>query len=96
MVCNFNFERVFGEIGKKFIQVHHEIEISTIGEEYEINPITDLKPFCSNCPAKLHKRKPAYSIDELREIAVFSVWERVLFSLVLSNLQFNTCRQSFD
>lgn len=78
MVCNFNFERVFGDIGKGFIHVHHEMEISTIGEEYEINPITDLKPICANCHAMLHKRKPAYSIDELREIAGFSVRERVL------------------
>ncbi|MGE7811251.1 HNH endonuclease [Lysinibacillus capsici] len=78
MVCNFNFKRVFGEIGKEFIHVHHEIEISTIGEEYEINPLTDLKPICPNCHAMLHKRKPPYSIDELREIVGFSVRERVL------------------
>lgn len=60
------------------ISMHHEIEIITIGEEYEINPITDLKLICPNCHAMLHKRKPAYSIDELREIAGFSVRERVL------------------
>lgn len=62
MVCNFNFERVFGEIGKEFLQVHYEIEINTIGEENEINPITDLKPICPNCHAMLHKRNPAYSV----------------------------------
>ncbi|MGE7988538.1 HNH endonuclease [Lysinibacillus fusiformis] len=77
MVCNFNFKRFFGEIGKEFIHVHYEIEISTIGEDYEINPITDLKPICPNCHAMLHKRKPAYLIDELREIAGFSVRESI-------------------
>lgn len=71
LVCSMNFEQVYGEIGRNFIHVHHEVEISTIGEEYEIDPINDLKPVCPNCHAMLHKRKPAYSIDELREIARF-------------------------
>lgn len=77
LVCGMNFEERYGEIGKNFIHVHHEVEISTIGEEYEIDPIKDLKPVCPNCHAMLHKRKPAYSIDELREIAGFSALQNV-------------------
>ncbi|WP_278186164.1 DUF3427 domain-containing protein [Bacillus timonensis] len=68
VICNINFEKVYGEIGMNFIHVHHEIEISTIGEEYAVNPIEDLKPVCPNCHAMLHKRKPAYNIEELKEI----------------------------
>jgi 5-methylcytosine-specific restriction protein A len=67
-VCGFNFEDRFGEIGKDFIHVHHLKEISSIGEEYEVNPIKDLIPVCPNCHAMLHKRKPAFTIEELREI----------------------------
>jgi predicted restriction endonuclease len=67
-VCGFNFKEKFGEIGKNFIHVHHKIEISTIGKEYSVNPITDLIPVCPNCHSMLHKRKPAFSIDELKEI----------------------------
>ncbi|MCM3742932.1 DUF3427 domain-containing protein [Sporosarcina luteola] len=69
LVCSMNFEERYGEIGREFIHVHHEVEISTIGEEYEIDPINELKPVCPNCHAMLHKRKPAYSIDELKEIS---------------------------
>ncbi|MBP1047562.1 DUF3427 domain-containing protein [Enterococcus sp. BWM-S5] len=65
LVCDMNFEEKYGKIGKDFIHVHHEVEISSIGKEYEIDPITDLKPVCPNCHAMLHKRKPAYSIGEL-------------------------------
>ncbi|PJK16185.1 restriction endonuclease [Chryseomicrobium excrementi] len=65
--CNFNFENKYGEVGKEFIHVHHEIEISTIGEEYQIDPIMDLKPVCPNCHAMIHKRKPAYSIYEIKK-----------------------------
>lgn len=67
-VCNMNFEDEYGPMGKDYIHVHHEVEISSIGEEYEINPIEDLKPVCPNCHAMLHKRKPAYLIEELKEI----------------------------
>lgn len=67
-VCDFNFETKFGELGKDFIHVHHKIDISTIGKEYSVNPITDLITVCPNCHSMLHKRKPAYSIEELKEI----------------------------
>ncbi|MFV7782772.1 HNH endonuclease [Shewanella marisflavi] len=64
IVCGFNFESTYGQRGKGFIHVHHLIPISDIGDEYEINPITDLRPVCPNCHAMLH-RKGNISIDEL-------------------------------
>lgn len=67
-VCHFNFQTKFGELGVSFIHVHRLVEISTIGKEYSVNPKTDLIPVCPNCHAMLHKRKPAYSINELKEI----------------------------
>jgi 5-methylcytosine-specific restriction protein A len=67
-VCEFNFEEKFGEIGKDFIHVHHLKEISSIAAEYEVNPIKDLIPVCPNCHAMLHKRNPAFSIEELKMI----------------------------
>lgn len=65
-VCGFNFLKTYGEIGKNFIQVHHLNEISQLGKEYKINPITDLRPVCANCHSMLHKKKPAYTIEELK------------------------------
>lgn len=69
-VCNFNFGEKYGDVGKNFIHVHHERELSLIGQTYEIDPILDMKPVCPNCHAVLHKRKPAYSIEELREMLI--------------------------
>ena len=65
-VCDFNFKDKFGNLGKDFIHVHHKIDIATIGNEYSVNPLTDLIPVCPNCHSMLHKRKPAYSISELK------------------------------
>lgn len=68
-VCEFKFADIYGEkIGKDFIEVHHLKPVSTKQEEYEINPIEDLRPVCSNCHRMLHKRIPIYSIQELKEI----------------------------
>lgn len=67
-VCDFNFEIVYGKIGLGFIHVHHLTKLADIGKEYEINPLTDLRPVCPNCHAMLHQKKPPFTIDELKEI----------------------------
>ncbi len=67
-VCKFNFEKFYGNIGYRFIHVHHLTQISTIGKKYNINPVEDLRPVCPNCHAMLHKRNPPLSIEELRVI----------------------------
>jgi predicted HNH restriction endonuclease len=67
-VCGFSFEAKYGEIGKDFIHVHHLTELASVGEEYQVDPIKDLKPVCPNCHAMLHRTYPAYSIEELQEI----------------------------
>jgi len=67
-VCNFNFEKSYGEIGKNYIHVHHLNQISEIGKTYEINPIKDLRPICPNCHSMIHRTKNIISIDELKKI----------------------------
>lgn len=67
-ICEFNFEDQYGEIGCNFIHVHHKVDIATIGKEYSIDPLTDLIPVCPNCHSMLHKKKPAFSVEELKEI----------------------------
>lgn len=67
-VCNFDFEKVYGDLGAGFIHVHHIIPISDVGVEYEVNPIDDLRPVCPNCHAMLHKKSPPYSIGRLKKI----------------------------
>lgn len=66
-VCNFDFEAMYGSIGKGYIHVHHIVPVSKIGQDYEINPETDLVPLCPNCHSMIHKRNPPYSIEELKK-----------------------------
>lgn len=61
-VCGFNFEKVYGNIGKDFIEVHHAIPVSQMGGGYTVDPIKDLFPICSNCNAMIHRKNPPYTI----------------------------------
>lgn len=66
-VCGFNFGLVFGELGEGFIHVHHLCPISEIAEEYEIDPVKDLRPVCPNCHAMIHRRSHL-SIEDLQAL----------------------------
>jgi hypothetical protein len=65
-VCDLDFGERYGEIGKGFIQVHHLKQLADVGEQYEVDPVADLRPVCPNCHAMLHLKKPPLSIDELK------------------------------
>jgi len=67
--CNFNFEEKYGDWGKDFIEVHHIIPLSTLEEEIEVNPETDLVPLCANCHRMVHRRKDkVLTLEELKVI----------------------------
>ena len=66
-VCGFDFEKVYGQIGKGYIHVHHLTPVADIGKTYQIDPITHLRPICPNCHAMIHSNNPPFSIEELQE-----------------------------
>lgn len=69
-VCDLDFGTYYGEFASGFIHVHHIVPISQIGEEYEVNPETDLIPLCPNCHAVIHmklKLDPTYTIEDLKK-----------------------------
>ena len=67
-VCGFDFEMQYGELGKGYIEVHHIVPLSNIREEYNVDPIRDLIPLCSNCHSIIHRLEPTIHPDELRDI----------------------------
>jgi len=67
-ICGMSFATRYGELGEGFIHVHHLRPIASVGEEYELNPIDDLRPVCANCHAMLHREDPPLTIERLREL----------------------------
>jgi 5-methylcytosine-specific restriction protein A len=66
-VCQFSFEQEYGEIGRGFIHVHHLEMVSDRKGTRAVVPDRDLAPVCANCHAMLHRKRPPYTIEELKE-----------------------------
>lgn len=66
--CEFNFEKIYGTVGKDFIHVHHLKQISLVGQDYKVDPVIDLRPVCPNCHSIIHRRKTPLTIDEVKEL----------------------------
>ena len=57
MACGFSFEASYLERGKDFIEVHHTIPVSELGESTKVDPGDDLVVLCSNCHRMVHRVK---------------------------------------
>jgi 5-methylcytosine-specific restriction protein A len=64
--CGFDFEVIYGKLGRDFIHVHHLREISTLGPDYKVDPVTELRPLCANCHSMVHRARPALTIQQLK------------------------------
>ncbi|QQK62077.1 hypothetical protein FJD32_000340 [Shewanella sp. LC6] len=71
-ICDFDFERTYGELGRGFIHVHHRVDLALADDVREVNPITDLLPVCPNCHAMLHTETPAMSPEHLKALIKLS------------------------
>ena len=68
-ICGFDFEAIYGEVGKEFIEVHHIVPISSTDGEHDVDPIKDLIPVCSNCHSILHRKRPEpYLPEEVKQM----------------------------
>jgi 5-methylcytosine-specific restriction protein A len=68
-VCGFDFEKVYGEIGKGYIECHHKIPVS----EYEADmktKVSDLALVCSNCHRMLHRKRPWLKAEDLKTLTM--------------------------
>lgn len=66
--CGDDLGKKYGDRGAGLVHVHHLRPISEIGEQYVIDPITDLRPVCPNCHAVIHRGEVMLSMDELAAI----------------------------
>lgn len=70
VVCDFNFEKTYGQIGKDFIHVHHLKQVATVGQTYEVDPVKDLRPVCPNCHSIIHRQKNPLTIEEVTQFII--------------------------
>ena len=66
-VCGMNFEKVYGQRGHEFIEIHHVNPLFTFEEEHDVH-IEDLRALCSNCHSMVHHGKTFLSVEKLKDL----------------------------
>ena len=66
-VCDFNFEKTYGDIGKNFLEVHHTKPLATYDDEHPI-PQSELVALCSNCHSMVHRKREVLDVNELKKM----------------------------
>ena len=66
-ICHFDFQKVYGAIGKGFIEAHHLRSLSeNIGKILELDPKKDFAVLCSNCHRMIHRTKDPGDLSGFR------------------------------
>jgi len=68
VVCGFNFERVYGDRGARYIHVHHLNPMAAAEGERQVAPVRDLVRMCPNCHATVHQVVPPLDVEALRQM----------------------------
>ena len=66
-ICNFNFEKKYGKIGKDFIEIHHSKPISEM-KENERTKLEDIVLICSNRHSMIHRRRPWLTKEDIKKL----------------------------
>ncbi len=64
-VCDFDFQLVYGELGRGFIECHHRTPLSRLKTSIKTT-LNDLALVCANCHRMLHRRSNE-TVENLRK-----------------------------
>ena len=65
-ICDFDFERAYGQLGEGYIHVHHRVPLH-FTREIE-NKLADLILVCANCHVMIHRHSPWKTPDQLKAL----------------------------
>jgi hypothetical protein len=66
-VCDFDFEAVYGAVGKDYIEGHHTRPLSELAGETE-TLVEEIALVCANCHRMLHRRRPWLTMTKLKNL----------------------------
>jgi 5-methylcytosine-specific restriction protein A len=66
-VCGFDFENIYGEIGKDFIEGHHTIAVSEMTTDHKTK-VEDIAMLCANCHRMVHKKRPWLTMKDIDKL----------------------------
>lgn len=66
-VCKFSFTDTYGKLGIGYIEAHHKIPVSKLGNSGKTK-VEDIALLCSNCHKMIHRSIPMKTVIELRNL----------------------------
>lgn len=66
-ICEFDFEKEYGVIGKGLIEVHHTVPLSEMSDNHRTS-ITELMCICSNCHFTVHNGDHVTNLRKMKFI----------------------------
>jgi 5-methylcytosine-specific restriction enzyme A len=69
LLCELNFEDVYGEVGEVSFISTHVVPLHEIQQDYKVDPINNLIPVCPNCHAMLHRKENGLclTVEQLKD-----------------------------
>lgn len=69
--CGFNFEKIYGSIGRNFIEAHHLKSLWTMkGTKVELDPRTDFAVLCPNCHRMIHRTEDPGDVPGFQKLII--------------------------
>lgn len=68
--CGFDFEKVYGTIGRLYIEAHHLIELGSLPADTVVpmNVKTDFAVLCANCHRMMHRKNGPRTLADLKTV----------------------------
>ena len=66
-VCNTNFEKTYGELGKEYIEAHHLKPIAGLTGKVAMDPLKDFAVLCANCHRMVHRSGLVDDIERFKK-----------------------------
>ena len=67
--CSFNFQVKYGDLGKGFIECHHQVPLHQY-DGFQETKLDDLVLVCSNCHRMLHRGMESYKLESLKQLMI--------------------------
>ena len=68
--CGFDFQAAYGAHGAGYIECHHVVPLSELGET--TTKLADLILICANCHRMIHRKKPWLDVSQLVDLVAAS------------------------
>jgi 5-methylcytosine-specific restriction protein A len=67
-VCGFSYGECYGALGEGYIEEHHLAPLAELSERpTTLDPRHDFAVVCASCHRMIHRRRPPYDLDTIRE-----------------------------